>query len=71
MFASNCSRALTSTRSISLQRAECLLLLAAGCSEDYKLPTYDATVPTGNGNWQPAPSGPGAAQAAETPQLVP
>ncbi len=46
------------------------LTVACG-SEDYRLPSYDAQVPTGTGNWQPAPRGAGQPQAQEDATLVP
>lgn len=47
----------------------CLLLI--GCHSDERpLPTYDASVPTGTGHWEPAPEGTAAAQLAES-SLVP
>lgn len=45
-------------------------LLVLGChSEETPLPSYDASVPTGTGNWQPAPEGTAAVQTAEVSLL--
>ncbi len=44
-------------------------LAVMGCSSEARqapLPVYDASVPTGTGNWQPAPAGVAAPQQEET-----
>jgi len=48
-----------------------LLLTACGSEEPYRLPTYDAKIPSGVGNWQPAPTGPGAEQGNDAVPIVP